>query len=345
MGDSLRFLQLSGCFQGVRHAERIVDFVAQQAECEECHRREHDGNGGAEAYAKAHIPGAIHSDYDKAGWRVSRNGQPLMVPSQTALEKLIGESGIDEDSHVVIVPAGVSATDFGAAARIYWTLKAAGHPAISILDGGFAAWQAAGLPVESGNNVPSPKIFSGKFNEALLAELEEVERNPNATLVDARPANQFNGKEKAGLAKAYGHIPGAISIDSASFYDPATNRLRPKAELAAIASKVPAGPVVTYCNTGHWAATDWFVLSEILGRPNVRLYAGSMVEWSSDAHRPIASSRTRLDSASMPSSPNRSTAWATPPCSIRRAMAPRPNASSWAASASVCCASWAASAR
>ncbi len=251
--------------------------------------------GGAEAYAKAHIPGAIHSDYDKAGWRVSRNGQPLMVPSQTALEKLIGESGIDEDSHVVIVPAGVSATDFGAAARIYWTLKAAGHPAISILDGGFAAWQAAGLPVESGNNVPSPKIFSGKFNEALLAELEEVERNPNATLVDARPANQFNGKEKAGLAKAYGHIPGAISIDSASFYDPATNRLRPKAELAAIASKVPAGPVVTYCNTGHWAATDWFVLSEILGRPNVRLYAGSMVEWSSDAHRPIASSRTRLD--------------------------------------------------
>jgi thiosulfate/3-mercaptopyruvate sulfurtransferase len=251
--------------------------------------------GGAEAYAKAHIPGAIHSDYDKAGWRVSRNGQPLMVPSQTALEKLIGETGIDEDSHVVVVPAGVSSTDFGAAARIYWTLKAAGHPAISILDGGFAGWQAAGFPVEAGNNVPAPRIFSGKFNETLLAELEEVEKNPNATLVDARPPGFFSGREKAGLAKAYGHIPGAINIDSASFYDPATNRLRPKAELAAIAAKVPAGPVVTYCNTGHWAATDWFVLSEILGRPNVKLYAGSMVEWSADAHRPIESSRTRWD--------------------------------------------------
>jgi thiosulfate/3-mercaptopyruvate sulfurtransferase len=251
--------------------------------------------GGAEAYAKAHIPGAIHSDYDKAGWRVARNGHPLNVPSQTALEKLIGETGIDEDSHVVVVPAGVSATDFGAAARIYWTLKAAGHPAVSILDGGFAAWQAAGLPVESGKNSPSPKIFSGKFNEALLAELEQVERNPNATLVDARPASQFSGRDKSALAKAYGHIPGAINIDSASFYDPATNRLRPKAELAAIASKVPAGPVVTYCNTAHWAATDWFVLSEILGRPNVRLYAGSMVEWAADARRPVASSRTRWD--------------------------------------------------
>ena len=251
--------------------------------------------GGAKAYAEAHIPGAVHSDYDKAGWRVARNGHPLNVPNQTALEKLIGETGIDEDSHVVIVPAGVGATDFGSAARIYWTLKAAGHPSVSILDGGFAAWRAAGLPVEASQNTPAPKIFSGKFNEALLAELEAVAQNPSATLVDARPASQFSGREKSSLAKAYGHIPGAINIDSASFYDPATNRLRPKEQLAAIASKVPAGPVVTYCNTAHWAATDWFVLSEILGRPNVKLYAGSMVEWSADPKRPIASSRTRWD--------------------------------------------------
>ena len=256
--------------------------------------------GGAEAYAKAHIPGAIHSDYDKAGWRVTRNGVPLMPPSQTALEKLIGETGIDEDSHVVVVPAGVGATDFGAAARIYWTLKAAGHPSVSILDGGFAAWQAAGLPVETAQNTPVPKIYSGKFNDAILAEVEAVERNAQstnagATLVDARPASQFNGREKAGLAKAYGHIPGAVNIDSASFYDPLTNRLRPKQQLAAIAGRLPSGPVVTYCNTGHWAATDWFVLSAVLGRPNVRLYAGSMVEWTTDAHRPIASSRTRWD--------------------------------------------------
>jgi thiosulfate/3-mercaptopyruvate sulfurtransferase len=251
--------------------------------------------GGAQAYAKAHIPGAVHSDYDKAGWRVTRNGVPLMLPTQTALEKLIGETGIDEDSHVVLVPAGVSATDFGAAARIYWTLKAAGHPSVSILDGGFAAWQAAGFPVEAGKNVPAPKIFSGKFNDALLAEVEAVERNANATLVDARPATYFSGREKAQASKAYGHIPGAINIDSASFYDPLTNRLRPKAELAAIASRLPSGPVVTYCNTGHWAATDWFVLSAVLGRPNVRLYDGSMVEWTADARRPVASSRTRWD--------------------------------------------------
>ena len=251
--------------------------------------------GGAEAYARAHIPGSVHSDYDKAGWRVTRDGVPFMLPTAAELEKLIGETGIDEDSRVVIVPAGVSVTDFGAAARVYWTLKVAGHPAVSILDGGFAAWQAAGYPVESGINKPAPKIFTARIDNSLLADLGAVEHNGGATLVDARPASYFDGKEKAPAAKAYGHIPGAINLDSARFYDPVTNRLRPKAEVDAIAAMLPAGPVTSYCNTGHWAATDWFVLSVMLGRPNVRLYDGSMVEWTADPHRPVASSRTRFD--------------------------------------------------
>ncbi len=251
--------------------------------------------GGAEAYAKAHIPGAIHSDYDKAGWRVTRNGVPFMLPTSAELEKLIGETGIDEDVHVVVVPAGVSATDFGSAARVYWTLKIAGHPAVSILDGGFAAWQQAAYPVESGKVTPSPKIFTVALDDRLLADVSAVEQNKQATLIDARPASYFEGKEKAPASKAYGHIPGAINLDSATFYDPVTNRLRSKEQLAKIAASLPSGPVVAYCNTGHWAATDWFVLSVVLGRPDVRLYDGSMVEWSADSRRPVASSRTRLD--------------------------------------------------
>jgi len=254
--------------------------------------------GGTEAYVAAHIPKSIHSDYDKAGWRVTRNNVPFMVPTVPELEKLIGDLGIDEDSHVVVVPAGVNVLDFGSATRTYWTLKYAGVKNVSILNGGIAAWRQSGLPVEKGMQVPSPKIFTASVDNSILAlanDVETIEGKGGATLVDARPASFFLGKEKAPAAQAYGHIPGALNIDSAEFYDPKTNQLKPKTELAAIVNAVPAGPVVNYCNTGHWASTDWFVFHELLGRTNARLYAGSMVEWTSNANRPIESSRTKWD--------------------------------------------------
>lgn len=254
--------------------------------------------GGAKAYADAHIPGSVHSDYDKAGWRVTRGNVPFMLPTVAELEKLIGDNGIDEDSHVVVVPAGVSFTDFGSAARTYWTLKVVGLKNISILDGGVAAWRQAGLPVEHGVKKPSPTIFTATLDNSLLAQLSDVEKAESAggvTLIDARPASFFFGKVKAPAAAAYGHIPGALNLDNAAFYDAKANRLKPKAELAALAAHVPAGPVVSYCNTGHWAATDWFVLHELLGRDQVSLYDGSMVEWTAGAHRPVESSRTKWD--------------------------------------------------
>src|SRR5256714_2716455 len=141
--------------------------------------------GSAEAYQKGHIPGAIHSDYDKAGWRVTRGGVPFMLPTLAELEKLIGELGIDEDTHVVVVPAGVHYTDFGSAARTYWTLKVAGVSKVSILDGGYAAWAAEQNAVESGPTRPSPKIFTATLNKALLAEsvdVQNIEQSGGATL-------------------------------------------------------------------------------------------------------------------------------------------------------------------
>lgn len=255
--------------------------------------------GGVKAYEDAHIPRSVHSDYDKAGWRVTRNDVPFMLPTVPELEKLIGDLGIDETTHVVVVPAGVNYTDFGSAARTYWTLKVVGVTNVSILDGGVAAWKAAGLPLEPGASKPSATIFTASLNEKLLSRIDDVtkvEPGKNATLLDARPASFFTGKEKAPNAQAYGHIPGAVNLDSASFYDAATNKLKPRAELAALAAQLPAQqPVIAYCNTGHWAATDWFVLHELLGRQDVSLYDGSMVEWSTNAARPIASSRTKWD--------------------------------------------------
>ncbi len=253
----------------------------------------------ADAYAKAHIPGALASDYDKSGWRATRNGLPYMLPSVAQLEKLIGELGIDEDSKVVVVPAGVSATDFGAATRVYWTLKVAGVNEVSILDGGLAAWIAAKFPLQTGTVNPSPRIFTATVNKSLVAELSDVEKiaeTGDGTLIDARPPEYFKGKLKIDAVGAYGHIPHSINIDSAEFYDPVTNRLRPRDQLAAIASRIsPSRPVITYCNSGHWSSTDWFVLSELLGRKDVKLYYGSMIEWSVAPQRPVSSSRIKWD--------------------------------------------------
>lgn len=255
--------------------------------------------GGAEAYARSHIPGAIHTDYDKAGWRVTRKNVPFMLPTIAELEKLIGELGIDETNHVVVVPAGVHALDFGAAARVYWTLKATGVAKVSILDGGFAAWVVDSTnPVESGRNTPSPKIFTATLNRELIAEaaeVESVEKSGGATLIDARPASFYLGKEKAPAAAAYGRIRGAINLAHDNFYNARDNRLKPHALLGALAATLPGGALVAYCNTGHWAATNWFVLSEVLGRKDVRLYYGSMVDWTSVPARAVESQRTKWD--------------------------------------------------
>jgi thiosulfate/3-mercaptopyruvate sulfurtransferase len=240
----------------------------------------------ANDFSKGHIPGAIHSDFDTAGWRTTRDELPLMLPTVPQLEVLIGDLGIDENSDVVVVPAGTDATDFGSAARVYWTLKVSGIKYVSILDGGFAAWRAAqNNTVAIGVTQPSPVIFSATIDKKSLAELGEVEmieRMGGATLVDARPASFFSGREKVPVVKAYGHITGALNLDSATFYDATTNRLKPKVDLAKIALSLPEGPIVTYCNSGHWSSTDWFVLSELLDRSDVKLYYGSMIEWTAD---------------------------------------------------------------
>jgi thiosulfate/3-mercaptopyruvate sulfurtransferase len=251
---------------------------------------------GAGSYAAGHIPGAISGDFEKAGWRVTRDGVPLSVPTKEQLEKLIGSLGISNDSQVVVVPAGESVLDFGAGARVYWTLKYSGVKDISLLDGGFKAWKDAKLPVDTGIVEPKPATFAANFNDRLRVELKEVEHlqsKGGATFVDARPPAQFSGKVKTATVLSYGHLPGAVNIDSTVYFDNATHRLKPKAELASLSEQVK-GPSVSYCNTGHLAATDWFVLHEVLGK-ETRLYAGSMTEWTRDPSRPVESSRTKLD--------------------------------------------------
>ncbi|HMB48706.1 MAG TPA: sulfurtransferase [Afifellaceae bacterium] len=253
---------------------------------------------GKDDYLKGHIPGAVWSNYPGA-WRTERDRVTGVIPSVVKLEAYLSELGVSEDKTVVLVPAGKGSTDFGVAARIYWTLKYLGHDEVSILDGGWKAWTEAGLSTEPGNVVPEGDLFIAEPREDLLISTADVGGlvGGETLLVDGRPESQFLGKEKHSDAVRYGRIPGAINLDQNNFYDAKTERLLPtdriKAAIPASFSK--EADIVSYCNTGHWAATNWFVLHELLDYENVRLYDESMVGWTIDSSREVASDRTRLD--------------------------------------------------
>ena len=250
-------------------------------------------NGAGRAQFEAgHIPGARHTDYAADGWRAKIGGAPGMLPDAAHLSGLFGRLGLAPETPVVIVPAGQSANDCAAAARIFWTLQVCGYTPLALLDGGMPAWIAEGRALQAG---PAP-TFSGVAPihlqpglRASAAETLAAVTGRSATLIDGRAGSYFRGEEKAGEALVAGHIPGALSIDYVQAYDAAANRIRPQAELATLYAAVPDGAaVISYCNTGHTAALNWFALAHVLGRRNIRLYDGSMTDWTQDPARPVA---------------------------------------------------------
>lgn len=247
--------------------------------------------GGRQAYEQAHIPGAVHTDYTKDGWRATIGMASGLLPDAEQVAALFGRLGLTPDQHIVIVGAGTSAGDFSAAARVYWTLKTARHRVLSILNGGMAAWtQDLGRPVEAGAGpTPLPTTYPVSFDPAWRCDLALAEKAVTeraAVLLDSRAGSFFEGRDKSPQAKRPGRLPGAFHLDHVQAFD-AAKRLKPIAELQALFGRVPDGPVVNYCNTGHQAATTWFILSELLGRPGVTLYDGSMSEWTEEPARPV----------------------------------------------------------
>ncbi|MHA1568624.1 MAG: sulfurtransferase [Alphaproteobacteria bacterium] len=251
------------------------------------------GNAGSpEIFRAGHIPGAVYSDYLADGWRVTRDGVIGMLPPVSDLEKLIGGLGIGNDTHVVLVAGGVNAADMGSATRVYWTFKVLGHDAVSILDGGHAAWIAAGAAIEKGAASRSATAFAANFRSQLIATRADVlaARKAGTALIDNRPPAQYSGAAKHAKAQRAGTIPGAvnlpqgrITVDNGGFFADAgtIGKL-----LAAVGIKTGT-PAITFCNTGHWASLGWFVEHELRGNKRTRMYDGSMVDYTSDATLPV----------------------------------------------------------
>lgn len=237
-----------------------------------------------DAYAQGHIEGAISAPYGLFRGPANNPGQ-LLDPD--TLEERYEALGLTPEKAVVIAPVGKTDTDFGAAARVYWTLKSSGFTDLSILNGGVVAWESAGLPLSTEAVTPQPTeldiVFSDQWTATTDAVAAVTRGEVDALLLDARTPAFYDGEKSHKAAARPGTLPGAENHSYTSFFDngsPLMSGIESKSSLQELLGVESGQEIVSFCNTGHWAATNWFAMSEVAELENVKLYPGSMVEYS-----------------------------------------------------------------
>lgn len=241
-----------------------------------------------EDFRRYHLPGSVNAPY--AQWR-TRDG---MLPKTGYLERYLGRLGIKPDDHVVIIATGLSAGDMAASARVYWTLHVLGHEAMSVLNGGLAAYaQRYGIAsLSSGNTSATATTYKAKpgLREVLGADQVKARLDAAASPVDARSVAEYLGLRRGGPSERPGTLPGARSLP----FDWLTvegggELLQTDAIKRLMAARdVPLdGEQIHFCHTGNRASLTWFVSYALLGNTQARLYDGSTAEWASRADLPI----------------------------------------------------------
>lgn len=237
-------------------------------------------------YASGHIPGSVHVPYPQFRGPQQNAGE---LPSLDVLTDIVQQLGIDEETPVVLVHGGANPADMGAATRVYWTLKSLGVKDLAVLNGGIAAWQAAGFPLSTETVQVQRSDFRPQWSDEYRLSTEQIEQlvsNGDAQIIDARPAAFFTGEQTA--AARAGTLPGASNLSFESWFQ--GNRMQPVSDLTAMLNaqtNPDAELTLTFCNTGHLGSINWFVISELGGYQNTRLYAESITEWAMDARRPM----------------------------------------------------------
>jgi thiosulfate/3-mercaptopyruvate sulfurtransferase len=244
---------------------------------------------GEVEYGRSHLPGAfyLHLDRDLSAPVTPGSGRhPLPDPKHFA--ERIAALGASPHRQIVAYDQGNAAY----AARLWWLARWIGLRNVAVLDGGIAAWRAAGLPLETPVRTPQPRELAVSLAENAWVSSDAVDAlrlRPGNLLVDARGAERFAGRNET-LDPVAGHIPGARNrpfLDNLG----ADGRFLPAPALrerfgVLLGSMSPTG-VVAMCGSGVTACHNLLAL-EHAGLQGARLYAGSWSEWIRDPRRPIA---------------------------------------------------------
>jgi thiosulfate/3-mercaptopyruvate sulfurtransferase len=243
---------------------------------------------GRAEYAQAHIPGAPFMDMESE--LASPRGQgpgrhPLPTPE--AFAAAAERAGIGDETHVVVYDSSGGA----AAARLWWLLRYFGHQRVSLLDGGWPAWLAAGYSTEMSVPTIPQASFTAVPHPEMVVDADAVDRlrrDPRVLLLDARANERYEGRVEP-IDPQAGHIPGARSAPFAGNlrddgHMKTADELRDRyLTLGADAAE----QIVCYCGSGVTAAHDILAL-HLVGRTDALLYEGSWSDWSSDPARPVA---------------------------------------------------------
>jgi thiosulfate/3-mercaptopyruvate sulfurtransferase len=244
---------------------------------------------GRREFEISHLPGAVYADLDRDLSDQNRHGlgrHPF--PSAAQFSRLLSSWGLLPGMQVVCYDG----SNASMAARLWWMLRSVGHESVAVLDGGYAAWARAQLPLQTAQTVRTPSHVDLHFDPTRFVDFGEIAADRSAEgllLIDARPGPRFRG-ELEPIDPVAGHVPGAINRpvadnlgEDACFKPAATLR----AEFAALLQGRPARAVAAMCGSGVTACHNLLAMHHA-GMDGARLFAPSWSGWISDPTRPVA---------------------------------------------------------
>lgn len=272
-------------------AAELAALMADDVLIVDCRFQLADPDQGERDFHKGHIAGAVFASLDRDLSDLTRQAAGLgrhPLPLDSAFNALLSGWGWRPGIPVVSYDASSGAL---AAARLWWLLRLAGVRDVAVLNGGYAAWQAAALPIETGEARPrSPTRVSLHYQtDQVLLDHASLGKTSSHQLLDARAAARYRGDTEP-LDRVGGHVPGALNrpfsdnLDSSGRFKPAA-KLRE--EFTALLGATAPEKVVHMCGSGVTACHNLLAM-EHAGLHGSRLYAPSWSGWVSDPTRPVA---------------------------------------------------------